>query len=390
MKMWTIGLNCTKRRRQASSTTLVSVFSAELTAELTTLILLLNVISCCATCSATSLLPLRNNITICSYVRDTLPHVLEWIEFHRLQGVDKFMLYDDGSTDTTALLGTIYKSHKAGDRSPLVEIFPANPNRRNIPQGPERSDYLEIQLLALNHCNKRCSNSTRWLLMIDVDEFVYSPKLTDTLWGFIERESQVPHFARDQISKDIVSAFYIEPVRYGTSGRNTNINCDIFLDPFTGRWDTSSHEYYTEGRYKFLMDVNPHRAPHPHLDNEYPLQHQAICQTTSFAEYCSHGTGKSIWMPDKCAIAAVHYCENLTFGEMRFVAVTDLRMDHYTFQSEDHIRGLIPLMKEVKGKAFALFDRSWFSLKYDTLITFFSPLITKTLSELFSRQKPMP
>ncbi|GAU90650.1 hypothetical protein RvY_03039-2 [Ramazzottius varieornatus] len=220
MKMWTIGLNCTKRRRQASSTTLVSVFSAELTAELTTLILLLNVISCCATCSATSLLPLRNNITICSYVRDTLPHVLEWIEFHRLQGVDKFMLYDDGSTDTTALLG---------------------------------------------------------------------------------------------------------------------------------RWDTSSHEYYTEGRYKFLMDVNPHRAPHPHLDNEYPLQHQAICQTTSFAEYCSHGTGKSIWMPDKCAIAAVHYCENLTFGEMRFVAVTDLRMDHYTFQSEDHIRGLIPLMKEVKG-----------------------------------------
>ena len=38
-------------------------------------------------------------LAVCAIYRDEAPFLREWIEFHRLVGVDRFFLYDNGSVD---------------------------------------------------------------------------------------------------------------------------------------------------------------------------------------------------------------------------------------------------------------------------------------------------
>ena len=40
-------------------------------------------------------------LALCAIVRDEGPYLAEWIAFHRLVGVERFHLYDNGSTDET-------------------------------------------------------------------------------------------------------------------------------------------------------------------------------------------------------------------------------------------------------------------------------------------------
>ena len=40
-------------------------------------------------------------INVCSIIKNEAPYLLEWVLFHKLIGVDKFVLYDDYSTDNT-------------------------------------------------------------------------------------------------------------------------------------------------------------------------------------------------------------------------------------------------------------------------------------------------
>ncbi len=39
-----------------------------------------------------------------------MPYIVEWLEFMRLQGVTRFVIYDDNSTDGLHLLPALYAS----------------------------------------------------------------------------------------------------------------------------------------------------------------------------------------------------------------------------------------------------------------------------------------
>src|SRR5438132_10410475 len=41
----------------------------------------------------------KYNISICAIFKNEAPYLKEWIEFHRLVGIDHFYLYNLGSTD---------------------------------------------------------------------------------------------------------------------------------------------------------------------------------------------------------------------------------------------------------------------------------------------------
>lgn len=51
------------------------------------------------------------SIVACGIMRNAATHILEWLAFHRLIGIDRFVLYDAGSTDDTA--GQIARSRFA-------------------------------------------------------------------------------------------------------------------------------------------------------------------------------------------------------------------------------------------------------------------------------------
>lgn len=94
----------------------------------------------------------ENELAIGAIMRDEGPYLKEWLDFHILVGVTKFYLYDNGSVDNTTEILKPYI--KRG----IVEYHWSPGKCMQLPA------YLEI---INNH-----SEDTRWLALIDLDEFL--------------------------------------------------------------------------------------------------------------------------------------------------------------------------------------------------------------------------
>jgi hypothetical protein len=97
--------------------------------------------------------------------RDEARYLPEWIAFHLAQGVERFYLYENNSTDDwQAALAPF---------SEVVELhrWPDHPG--------QYSSYAD--------CLDRHRKDTRWIAFLDLDEFLFSPtgrSLPDVLSGF--------------------------------------------------------------------------------------------------------------------------------------------------------------------------------------------------------------
>lgn len=91
-------------------------------------------------------------LAVCAIAKNEGPYFQEWIEWHLSQGVEKFYIYDNESTDCTREVLHPYIE------SGVVEYqyFP----------GQKR------QLAAYDDCFERHRFDTRWLAVIDLDEFI--------------------------------------------------------------------------------------------------------------------------------------------------------------------------------------------------------------------------
>jgi hypothetical protein len=89
------------------------------------------------------------------YLNDA-PYLREWIEFHRLVGVERFFLYDNGSTDNHLdVLGPYIEDGIVT----LREWRPSPPDHREV----------------FDDCLRRHREDARWIAFFDVDEFLFSP-----------------------------------------------------------------------------------------------------------------------------------------------------------------------------------------------------------------------
>jgi hypothetical protein len=98
----------------------------------------------------------RPYLSICATYRDEAPYLREWIEFHRLIGVERFFLYNKLSAD----------DHRTV-LAPYVESGVVVPYEWPTDGG---------QLDAYAHCIENRRNESRWIAFIDVDEFLFPPK----------------------------------------------------------------------------------------------------------------------------------------------------------------------------------------------------------------------
>jgi Glycosyltransferase family 92 len=95
------------------------------------------------------------NLAVCAIFRDEARYLAEWVTFHRLQGVERFWLYDNLSQDD-------WRAALAPElASGIVTVtrWPDEPG----------------QLSAYADCLERHRYDVRWLAFIDVDEFLFSP-----------------------------------------------------------------------------------------------------------------------------------------------------------------------------------------------------------------------
>jgi hypothetical protein len=82
-------------------------------------------------------------------------YLREWIEFHRLVGVERFLLYNNGDRDRQRELLQPYVE----DGLVVLHEFPG----------------LPVQVPAFEHCLANHREDSRWIAFIDTDEFFFSP-----------------------------------------------------------------------------------------------------------------------------------------------------------------------------------------------------------------------
>lgn len=94
----------------------------------------------------------ENEVAIGAIMKDEGPYLKEWLDFHILVGIKKFFLYDNGSTDNTLEILKPYIEQG------IVEyhFFPGS----------------KMQLPAYHDIIKNHTNDTRYLALIDLDEFL--------------------------------------------------------------------------------------------------------------------------------------------------------------------------------------------------------------------------
>lgn len=103
-------------------------------------------------------------LSICAIVRNEAPYIAEWIEFHKLQGVQHFYIYHnvDGLEDqeTSDALKPYLPNTTAEESLVTAIIWPNKPG----------------QMTAYQNCLDIYGKESEWIVFIDVDEFLWSPE----------------------------------------------------------------------------------------------------------------------------------------------------------------------------------------------------------------------
>lgn len=105
-------------------------------------------------------------LSVCAIAKNEGAYFQEWIEWYRKMGVDKFYIYDNESEDNTKEVLQPYIDSGIVDYT----FFP----------GKKR------QLAAYDDCFERHRTETRWLAVLDLDEFVV-PIKDKTIPEFLHR-----------------------------------------------------------------------------------------------------------------------------------------------------------------------------------------------------------
>lgn len=127
----------------------------------------------------TSTLLANNDLSICAIFQDEAPYLKEWIEFHRMQGVQHFYLYNNNSSDD---FQEVLEPYIQNGQVTLKEWS------KKYKNGAHR-DWIAIQTGAYMHCIKAQGKHNRWIAFIDIDEFLFCPSGVP-LPAFLKRYSR--------------------------------------------------------------------------------------------------------------------------------------------------------------------------------------------------------
>jgi len=117
---------------------------------------------------------------------DNSVRFVEWIEFHRSLGVERFTLYNISIGPSVSCIINEYNSLNAQDENSkiYIEVLPwGNPSDRIISKVTIKE---QNQLAALNDCIYRERGFSQYVFNIDLDEFI-TPHKDENYVGLIKR-----------------------------------------------------------------------------------------------------------------------------------------------------------------------------------------------------------
>ncbi len=149
-------------------------------------------------------------LSVCAILKNEAPYLIEWLEFHKIVGVERFYLYDNNSTDNPF---DIVK--------PYIESGEVIWHEWSLIPG---------QLQAYEHCLETYRQASEWIAFIDMDEFLFPTEKDDI--------------------KEVLEEFYDSPavavnwLVFGSSGHKTRPE-GLQIENFTKRgvndWEINKH-----------------------------------------------------------------------------------------------------------------------------------------------------
>lgn len=145
----------------------------------------------------------KYNVSICAIFKDEADYLKEWIEFHKIVGVEHFYLYNNMSSDN--YLEVLEPYMQSGE----VTL----------------TDWEEwpVQMPAYSDCVKKYKQETKWIAFVDIDEFIV-PNVCDKIYDFLKKfDSRYP----------VVVAYWR---CFGTSGKLERKKEGLVTEDFTVSW----------------------------------------------------------------------------------------------------------------------------------------------------------
>lgn len=122
----------------------------------------------------------KYDLVICALFRNEAFFLKEWIEFHKLMGVQHFYLYNNLSTDN--YLDILSPYLKSGE----VDLFDAP-----IENTSQQENLFLLQLPVYRQALKIVKKTAKWAAFIDLDEFLF-PVQENNLISFLKQYETYP------------------------------------------------------------------------------------------------------------------------------------------------------------------------------------------------------
>lgn len=119
-------------------------------------------------------------LSICAIFKNEAPYLKEWLEYHKLVGVDHFYLYNNESEDDYLSLLAPYVEQ--GEVT-LIDW----PNQRSSEWKNRTSAWVyTTQVSAFEDAFQRSKEESKWIAAIDIDEFIV-PVKTDLIVDVLKK-----------------------------------------------------------------------------------------------------------------------------------------------------------------------------------------------------------
>jgi glycosyl transferase family 92 len=238
-------------------------------------------------------------LAVCAMFRDEAPYLAEWVEFHRLVGVEHFYLYDNGSEDASRAVLAPWV------REGTVSVMDCS---MPLEKGGQAWAYAD----ALG----RARGYARWLAFIDIDEFLFSPRsgsLPEILAEFEDHPGVVVNW-----------------LVYGSSGLRVKPS-GLVIESFKRRAPTG---WVRNRRVKSIVDPQRAlRARGPHFF-DYQAGAQAVTESHQPVRIV---TNRIAVRRLKRKLSHLTWMETdpyaINHSSAKNVSVTRLRINHYAVKS---------------------------------------------------------
>lgn len=127
----------------------------------------------------------KYNLSVCAVFKNEAKHIKEWIEYHKLIGVDHFYLYSSGSSDY--FLSILNPYIDSGE----IQLM----------QWPDASSQVDEDSFSFsivsrisayeNACRVQAIDETKWLIFLNIDEFLLPPN-GENIHALLEKYDEYP------------------------------------------------------------------------------------------------------------------------------------------------------------------------------------------------------